>query len=182
MHASPANRMEADVEFGRRAVLVNDLVLAEKFYGEVLIEIMGGAISTRYMLTTEELLETQRPRPRPGRGATSDGVWFGRPPYTKVQVGRSSILLHLAPHHIQEPLPEQLRGVPRLALGATPQQMDKATEVLTRHGIPFEGPVDHAAPSPLARSLYFKDPSGNFLELCCPRGVPFADDALNSSA
>lgn len=159
--------MAPTVEFGRRALLVNDLVLAEQFYGEVLVEILGGGIDSRYMLTTDELIEAQRP---PVRGSKAPGgAWFSRPPYTKVQVGKTSILLHVAPYHIQEPPPKQLRGTPRLALSAAGAQIDRAVETLRRRGIPFEGPVEHTPTSPVARSLYFKDPSGNFLELCCPR-------------
>ena len=163
-----AESLEPAIEFGRRAIEVNDLVLAEEFYGKVLVEILGGHLDSRYMLTTEEMLESQRRVPR-GNGQVADQFFFGRPPYTKVLVGRTSILLHVAPRHIQEPPPEQLRGTPRLALTATQEQLDHASTVLTAHGIAFEGPIDHAAPSPVARSLYLKDPSGNFLELVCPR-------------
>ena len=50
-----------------------------------------------------------------------------------------------------------------------PEQMERAIDVLTRHDIAFEGPVTHVPPSPIARSIYLKDPSSNFLELACPR-------------
>jgi hypothetical protein len=49
--------------------------------------------------------------------------------------------------------------------------MQRAIEVLGRSRIPYEGPVEHLAPCPVASSLYFKDPSSNFLELCCPRDM-----------
>ena len=45
----------------------------------------------------------------------------------------------------------------------------KLDEVFRKHKVGFEGPVEHPAPSPVARSLYFKDPSSNFLELSVPR-------------
>jgi catechol-2,3-dioxygenase len=161
-----AEMAEPSVEFGRRAIEVNDLVLAEEFYGTVLVEILGGHLDSRYMLTTEELIEAQRRAPK---GAGGDGFFFGRPPFTKVMVGRTSILLHVAPRHIQEPLPGQLRGTPRLVLSASSAQIAKAVEVLGRERVPFEGPVAHPPTSPIAESLYCKDPSGNFLELACAR-------------
>jgi len=79
------------------------------------------------------------------------------------------IPLFLYSDHIQEPPPEQLRGTPRLALHVTPEQMDELIEVLQEHKVAFEGPVEHPAPCPVARSVYLKDPSSNFLELACPR-------------
>ena len=72
--------------------------------------------------------------------------------------------------HVQEPPPEQIRGTPRLAITVTPGQVDKAVEVFQRRDIPFED-VHHPATSPISRSLYFKDPSSNFLELCCERSA-----------
>jgi catechol-2,3-dioxygenase len=36
---------------------------------------------------------------------------------------------------------------------------------LNRRGIDFEGPSDHPEKSPFGQSVYFKDPSGNFLEI-----------------
>jgi catechol-2,3-dioxygenase len=36
---------------------------------------------------------------------------------------------------------------------------------LRESGVPFKGPVDHPEKGPFGQSVYFKDPSGNFLEL-----------------
>ena len=36
---------------------------------------------------------------------------------------------------------------------------------LKRREICFEGPVEHPEKSPFGQSIYFKDPSGNFLEI-----------------
>ena len=158
------------LELGTRVVMVDDLVVAERFYAQVLGEVFGrGSVDTRYMLSTDELLEAQR---RGDARARTDGeadFWSNRPPHSNVTVGQAKVSLYLAPYHLQEPPPEQLRGAPRLALSATPEQLDRALSILDRYDVPFEGPVTHPSPCPVARSLYFKDPAGNFLELCCPR-------------
>lgn len=158
-------------ELGTRVVMVDDLVVAERFYAEVLgEEIFGsGSLDTRYMLSTDEFLESRRRTTSRERSNGEADFWVNRPPHSNVTVGEAKVSLYLADHHIQEPPPERLRGAPRLALTATTDQMERAVAVLTRHEVPFEGPVQHATPCPAASSLYFKDPAGNFLELCCLR-------------
>ena len=156
------------LELASRALLVDDLVLAERFYAEILgNEVFGrGAVDSRYLLSTDELLELRR---RAATGTpTEDGsdFWTNRPPYANVTVGRTKISLYVADRHIQEPPPEQLRGLPRIAISADAEEITRATQVLARHELPFEGPVQHPATCPAAQSLYFKDPAGNFLELC----------------
>jgi hypothetical protein len=89
--------------------------------------------------------------------------------HSSVKLGQTVVALFLHQTHVQEPPPEQLRGIPRLAFQVTPQQFEQAVEVFRRRKVAFEGPVEHPAPSRVARSLYFKDPSSNFLELCCGR-------------
>src|SRR5437764_9206528 len=147
--------------------MVDDLVLAERFYAEILgQEIFGnGSVDTRYMLSTDEFLESRR-RSGSERGNGTATFWVNRPPHSNVTVGEGKVSLYLADHHLQEPPPEQLRGAPRLALTATDQELKRAVAVLARHEVAFEGPVQHPAPCLTAASLYFKDPAGNFLELC----------------
>ena len=50
------------LELGTRVAIVDDLVVAERFYAEILgAEILGnGSVDTRYMLSTDEFLEAQR--------------------------------------------------------------------------------------------------------------------------
>jgi len=158
-------------ELGTRVAMVDDLVLAERFYAELLGQDIfdNGSVDTRYMLSTDEFLESRR---RSGSRERSNGeadFWVNRPPHSNVTVGEGKISLYLADHHIQEPPPEQLRGAPRLALSATAAQIARAIEVRSQHDVPFEGPVPHPEPCPTAESLYFRDPAGNFLELCRPR-------------
>jgi catechol 2,3-dioxygenase-like lactoylglutathione lyase family enzyme len=149
--------------------VVDDLVTAERFYTEILGEVFGfGAVESRYMLSTDELLEAQRRTESRTRVDGEVDSWVSRTPHSNVTVGRAKISLYLAPYHIQEPPPEQLRGAPRLGLSATREQLDRAPAILRSHRIPFEGPVEHPAPSLVSRSIYFRDPAGNFLEICCP--------------
>jgi hypothetical protein len=86
-----------------------------------------------------------------------------------VRLGQAVIPFSIYQTHVQEPPPEQLRGLPRLAFHVTTEQIDTAVEVLGRYRVPFEGPLEYPAPCLIARALYFKDPSSNFLELSCPR-------------
>jgi catechol 2,3-dioxygenase-like lactoylglutathione lyase family enzyme len=144
--------------------------VAERFYVEVLGEVFGhSSLDTRYMLSTDELLEAGRRGAARTRTDGAADVWVARPPHSNLTLGEAKISLYLAPFHIQEPPPEQLRGAPRLALSATPEQIERAAGVLTRQGIPFEGPVVQPPPCPVTQSIYFRDPAGNFLELCCIR-------------
>lgn len=157
------------LELASRVVMVDDLVLAEHFYAQILgQEIFGsGSVESRYLLSTDELLELRRrAASRPYKNDGEPDFWTNRPPYMNVIVGRAKVSVYLADRHIQEPPPEQHRGLPRLAISATAEQLARAPAVLALHEVPFEGPVEHAPPCPAARSLYFKDPAGNFLELC----------------
>jgi catechol 2,3-dioxygenase-like lactoylglutathione lyase family enzyme len=157
-------------ELDHSAIAVNDLILAERFYAEILGEILGGEITMRTPQTTEEVLRRFKTL-REGKNANRETelVYRGATPHSSVRVGKAIIPFSLYQTHVQEPPPEQLRGTPRLAFHVTSEQVDQAVEVFRRHSIAFEGPVEHPAPSVIARSLYFKDPSSNFLELCCAR-------------
>jgi hypothetical protein len=159
--------MEYEAEIDRHAIWVNDLVLAERFYGGILGEILPAYVANRYMLSTEEIIrERQLQRLAERRGEETVGFPV---PYSRAMVGQADIIFRLLDHHIQEPPVEQLQGTPRIALCVSHAQIDQAVEVLSRHRISFKGPVEYSPPSPIARSIYFKDPSGNFLELACPR-------------
>ena len=158
--------MEEFLEIDHSVLAVNDLILAERFYVEVLGEIVGGArLEDRSGLTTDEIIRGKRLREM--RGATNSGNVMA--PHSSVRVGDTLIPLFLYQEHVQEPPPEQMRGTPRLAIAVTPEQTERAIDVLNRYDVPFEGPVEHGAPCPVARSIYLKDPSGNFLELACQR-------------
>jgi catechol 2,3-dioxygenase-like lactoylglutathione lyase family enzyme len=157
--------MTTITEFDHSVLAVNDLMSAQRFYAEVLGEIVGRwEVGWPSMTTTEQMHRAVRLQPilsqkNPGHVSA---------PHASVTVGEAQIPLFLHRDHIQEPPPEQVRGLPRLAIRVTAEQMDKAVEVFQRARVRFED-VRQPAPSPIARSLYFKDPSSNFLELCCER-------------
>lgn len=177
------------IEYDHAVIRANDLKLAERFYRDVFTEIFGSdqvEVDHRSTVTTEEYLHTvrtggtgwrvQQADQKQGidRGhEDTDGkrgfVVVGAAPQGSVKIGGALIPIFLARRHEQEPPPEQLRGTPRHAFPVTQEQLEKAMDVLRKHDVEFEGPVDHGPPSPAARSIYFKDPSSNFLELCVPR-------------
>lgn len=168
-------------EFDHCVLKVNDLLLAEHFYSTVLGEILGGCeIGLKSNMTTNDLVQSRQQRERRRRlaerekaitggssGSRQDSVAAS---HGSVKFGEALIPLFLNQEHIREPPPEQLIGTPRLAFPVTLQQMEKALEVLKSNRVPFLGPVEYPSPCPAARSLYFKDPSSNFLELSVPRG------------
>ena len=87
-----------------------------------------------------------------------------------VRAGKAVLGIYLAAtQHRQEPSEEQLVGTPRIALRTDSQGLDVAEKVLKQSGKPSHGPVFHSSSVPISSSLYFKDPGGNFLELCVPR-------------
>ena len=160
--------MEEFSEFDHCVINVNDIPLALHFYANVLGEILGDAeITDTSFMSLEEVLyakaqSSKRAELQPIAGSLPT-------PHTGVKFGEALLPIFLHQEHVQEPPPEQLLGTPRLALPVSPEQMAKAVEVLRRHGIAFQGPVEYPPPCPAERSLYFKDPSSNFLELSVPR-------------
>jgi len=147
--------------YGHCVQAVEDMDAATRFYAEVLGEVIGESFVHRSSIATTDQVLRQKRRLARNRGLSV--------PHGGVTLGKTLLPLFLYREHVQWPPPEQLVGTPRLAITVTPEQMDKAIEVFRRHKVPFEGPVNHPAPVPMTSSLYFKDPSSNFLELCCPR-------------
>ena len=150
-------------EIDHTVLAVEDLDMAEHFYVNVLGQIIPASIRSRSMRTTDTLIRAGRLR---ARGHNEARVPAG---HSNVNIGDTVLALFLQQGHVQEPPPEQLRGVPRICFHVTAEQIDRAVGVFRLHKVPFDGPVEYAAPSPVARSIYFKDPSRNFLELSSPR-------------
>lgn len=75
--------------------------------------------------------------------------------------------LTVAPNFMPMPDSAQLRGAHgfRHGLAVSRKRFDEVQKTLREHGVPFEGPVEHPAKGPFGESIYFKDPSGNFLEI-----------------
>lgn len=91
-----------------------------------------------------------------------------------VRFGDAVLGVYLALEHRQEPPEEQMAGTPRIAFRASRAGLEETMRLLSKHRFPFhqslfQGPVEHPASAPIAASLYFKDPSSNFLELCVAR-------------
>lgn len=163
-------------EIDHSVFMVSDTKAAEDFYIGVLGEVLGQAcLWDRHGTSTDAAIYgrvvQERARAAVARGGNQGGWGSGEGGggAISIMVGEALIPLFLWGRHIPEPPPGQVKGTPRIALGATREQMEKAVEVFNRHRIPFEDFV-HPAPCPAERSIYFRDPSGNFLELSCPRG------------
>src|SRR5881409_3938142 len=87
------------LELATRVAVVDDLVTAERFYAEILGEVFGfGAVESRYMLSTDELLEADRRSEARTRTAGEADVWSSRTPHSNVTVGQAKISLYLAPY------------------------------------------------------------------------------------
>ena len=57
----------------------------------------------------------------------------------------------------------------RHAFAVPKERFDEALAWLKANDVPFEGPVSHPEKGPLGDSVYFRDPGGNFFELCWRR-------------
>jgi len=174
------------IEFDHAVIRVNDFMLAEQFYRQIFGGIYGDdlvRVEHRSMNSTEEYVHTAQTGGTGARAAEADqarGIETEDRPRNSnvrlvgvgqgsVQIGGALIPMFLARRHEQEPPPEQLRGSPRHAFPVTEQQMEKAIELLKKYDVDFEGPVQHPDYALVERSLYFRDASSNFLELCTPR-------------
>jgi catechol-2,3-dioxygenase len=138
------------------SICVNDLEEAEHFYVDVLGEVFPASLESRKYYRTADLVMSKK----------ANRI---DPPQTRVNLGDSVVALFLYEEHVQEPPPDEVAGAPLVALTATREQIARAVEAFRRHRIPFEGPVEHEASAPIECSVFVRDPSGNFLELCCPR-------------
>lgn len=141
-------------------IAVNDLWWAEWFYTEVL----GGTIGSRQGLTTDQLLRGRR---RMARRLQKDPQDPKIPaPHSSIEFKECVLPIFIHQEHVQEPPPDRFRGTPRVGFQVVQEQFHAAVEKLKAKGVPYEGPVRHDEGSPLGESIYFKDPSGNFIELC----------------
>lgn len=85
------------------------------------------------------------------------------------RLGDAILGLYLANKHFQESPEELAIGTPRIAFAATRAELDRMAPLIAATGKTCEGPVVHGKDSPLEASVYFRDGSGNFFELCTPR-------------
>ncbi len=135
----------ADVEsISHSAICVHDLKEAENFYCNVL----GARQGSRVNFKTEDAR----------RGRSIHGT---------IMLEDYALALMVPRDFMPMPPEEQHRGAHgfRHAFRVSRSRYEKIMEGLRQHGIPFEGPVDHPENGPFGSSIYFKDPSGNFLEI-----------------
>lgn len=85
-----------------------------------------------------------------------------------LRIGEVPFAVYLANQHFQEPPEEALAGTPRTGFAVSEETLAQVCRRLDAERWPFRGPVAHGA-GPVAKSLYFKDPGGNFIELAVRR-------------
>ncbi|MCZ6886102.1 MAG: VOC family protein [Alphaproteobacteria bacterium] len=136
-------------------ICVHDLKEAENFYCGILGAELKGAVN----FYTEDTLN-------------------GRSVHQAYALGDYLFAVALAPDFMPMPPEDQLHGAMgvRHAFTVAKARFDGVIANLTAKGVPFEGPVDHPENGPFGQSIYFKDPSGNFLEILWRRdeGVAYA--------
>ncbi|MGY9006101.1 MAG: VOC family protein [Alphaproteobacteria bacterium] len=135
----------ADVEtLSHSGICVHDLKEAGDFYCNVLGATHAGAVN----FITEDTLR-------------------GRSVHEAYMLGDFLFAVALAPDLMPMPPEDQLKGAMGIRHAFTVKR-DHFDDVLSRlkaNGCRFEGPVDQPEAGPFGQSIYFKDPSGNFLEI-----------------
>jgi extradiol dioxygenase family protein len=134
----------AEVEsLNHTAMCVHDLVEALNFYCNVL----GGKRASRVNFQIEDVL---------------GGVAV----FQSVILEDYMLALAIAPNDMPMPPADQHRGAHGFRHGfvVTRSRFDDVRASLEAHGVAYEGPVDHPEHGPFGQSIYYKDPSGNFLE------------------
>ena len=125
-------------------ICVHDLKQAEDFYCDVL----GASVHSRVNFKTQDALK-------------------GRSVHTSLMLSDYLFAIMLSEDWMSIPPMEQLRGENRVrhAFCVPRRQFGEIVQSLRDHDVVFEGPVAHPAAGPFGESVYFRDPTGNFLEL-----------------
>ncbi len=135
----------AEIEtLSHSGICVHDLKEAEEFYCNVLGAKVHGAVN----FITEDTLR-------------------GRSVHQSYTLGDFLFAIALAPDFMPMPPDDKLQGANGFRHAFTVRRADfEATQKrLEDAGVAFKGPVEHPSQGPFGQSIYFKDPSGNFLEL-----------------
>lgn len=138
-------------------ICVGDLREAERFYTDLL----GAKVVGRVNFNVDDARR-------------------GRSVHTNLVLGDYLFALMLPRDRMPMPEEDELRGANGFRHGfAVPhEQFDQILDRLSAEGIVYEGPVNHPEKGPLGQSIYFKDPGGNFLELCWRRDEERAYNAV----
>ena len=136
--------MAALESLNHTAICVHDLIESTKFY----CDLLGAVPNSRSLFQIEQ--------------ARAGVVIF-----QSVILEDYLLALTVAPDFMPMPPDDQLRGAHGFRHGfvVPRKRFDEVQEALRQHGVRFEGPVDHPDKGPFGQSIYFKDPSGNFLEI-----------------
>jgi catechol 2,3-dioxygenase-like lactoylglutathione lyase family enzyme len=160
------------------AVQVADMLWAERFYGESLgleVDHRVGWQTADYVRARKWAAGEENMAPGTRRLDQRYTVMVNRKtvPRCNMQLffraGDAVLGIYLANKHFQESPEEQAIGTPRVAFAAPRAELDRAAQMVTATGKACEGPVIHPQGSGLEASFYFRDPGGNFIELCTPR-------------
>jgi catechol-2,3-dioxygenase len=129
---------------------VVDLKEAEDFYADI----FGAHITNRVNFNTDDARR-------------------GRSVHTSLVLGDWLFAVVLPKGEMPMPPPDAHRGTNgfRHAFRVRRETFPELVERLKARGVPFEGPVTHPEQGPLGQSVYFKDPGGNFIEVCWRRDV-----------
>lgn len=94
-------------------------------------------------------------------------------------IGDFLLALTVARNALDMPPADQFRGAHgyRHGFQVSHAKFDEIRAALDAHGVPYQGPVAQPEAGPFGASLYFKDPSGNFLEFVWRRD----EDALEKN-
>jgi catechol-2,3-dioxygenase len=125
-------------------ICVHDLKEAENFYCGVL----GAAVHSRVNFKTQDALR-------------------GRSVHTSLMLSDYLFAIMLSEDWMNIPPLDQLRGENRVrhAFCVPKEKFTQILQSLRNHKISLEGPVTHPENGPFGESIYFRDPTGNFLEV-----------------
>lgn len=125
-------------------ICVHDLKAAEDFY----CNILGAQVHSRVNFKTQDALR-------------------GRSIHTTLMLGDYTFAVMLTEDWMEVQPEDQLRGTNRTRHSFCVPRAEFANvlEMLEAHDVPFEGPVSHPEHGPFGDSVYFRDPTGNFLEV-----------------
>jgi catechol-2,3-dioxygenase len=139
-------------------VNVVDLKEAEDFYADIL----GARITNRVNFNTDDARR-------------------GRSVHTSVKVADWLFALALPKGDMPMPPEGEVRGTNGFRHGfhVSRPKFDEVVRRLQARGVPYEGPVQHPEHGPLGESVYFKDPGGNFIEVCWRRDAISGTVALD---
>ena len=125
-------------------ICVHDLKAAEDFY----CKILGATVHSRVNFKTQDALR-------------------GRSVHTSMMLDDYLFAVMLTEDWMNVAPPDVLRGENRVrhAFCVPRVRFPGIVEQLRANNVPFEGPVSHPEHGPFGESVYFRDPTGNFLEV-----------------